>query len=96
MRTTTDYPKILFEIFATLPVITSSPERQFKGLKLLLKTQLKSVMKEESFDGLTKMKIQRELSISVEKVAEMFATDSRSAQYNCVTILLSKLPPKCY
>ena len=74
----TDYPKIsiLLQIFATLPVTSSTPERTFSVLKLL-KTYLRSTRGEDRLNGLTSMKIHREVSISADEVLDAPAANSR-------------------
>lgn len=72
------YPKIsvLLQIFATLPVTTSSAERTFSELRLL-KTYMRSTMGEERLNGLTSMYVQREVSVPPEEVIELLALQPR-------------------
>ena len=74
----TDYPKlaVLLQIFATLPVTTSYPERTFSVLRLL-KTYLQSVMDEERLNGLTSMKIHRDISVTPDEVTDILALKPR-------------------
>ena len=73
-----DFTKIstLLQIFATLPVTTSSAERSFSELKLL-KSYLRTAMGEKRLNGLASMNIQRDISVTPEEVIELLALDPR-------------------
>jgi len=72
------FPKIatLLCIFATLPVTTATAERTFSVLRQL-KTYLRSVMGEERLNGLTSLKIHREISVNPEEIIDILAATRR-------------------
>ena len=72
------YPimKTLLHIFATLPVTTASSERSFSALKLI-KTYLRSTMKEDRLDSLAHLYINKDISIDRDQVIDQFAKSNR-------------------
>ena len=74
----TFFPNIhtALKIFCTLPVTTSSAERSFSTLKLI-KTYLRNTMSENRLNGLAMLSIHRDISITVEEVINLFATDKK-------------------
>lgn len=72
------FPNIykLLQIFATLPITTSSSERSFSKLKLL-KSYLRSTMTESRLTGLALMNIHKDIDINVDLVIDHFAAQKR-------------------
>lgn len=68
------YPNIaiLLQIFATVPVTTATAERSFSSLRLL-KTYLRSTMKEERLNGLALMAIHKDVRFKYDDVITEFA-----------------------
>ena len=73
-----EYPKIstLLQTFATLPVTTSSAERSFSILRLV-KTYLRSTMRNDRLNGLASMYIERGIPVSPEEVLDDLALNPR-------------------
>lgn len=69
------YPNvfILLQIFATIPVTTATSERSFSSLRLL-KTYLRSTMKEERLNGLALMAIHKDVRFKYDDVITEYAT----------------------
>ena len=72
------YPIIetLLHIFATLPVTTASGERSFSALKLI-KTYLRSRMKEDRLYSLAHLYINRDINLDHDQVIDQFAKSNR-------------------
>jgi hypothetical protein len=68
------FPNIntLLQIFATLPVTTSTPERTFSRLRLL-KTYLRNTMGNERLTGLAHMFIHGDIQFTPDEVIDKFA-----------------------
>ena len=73
------YPNIaiLMQIFATIPVTTATAERSFSSLRLL-KTYLRSTMKEDRLNGLALMAVHKDVRFKHDDViTEYAATHNR-------------------
>lgn len=72
------YPitETLLHIFATLPVTTASGERSFSALKLI-KTYLRSSMKEDRLDSLAHLYINKDINLDRDHVIDQFAKSNR-------------------
>lgn len=70
--------KVLFQIYATLPVTTASSERSFSCLKYL-KNYLRSTMGEARLNGVAQMFINRDIKLNCEKVLKEFKIKKTSA-----------------
>lgn len=63
---------ILLQIFGTIPVTTSTPERSFSTLRRI-KTYLRSTMGQARLNGLALANIQKDRKISIEDVINIFS-----------------------
>ena len=63
--------KILLQIFVTLPMSSATAERSFSALRLL-KTYLRSTMREERLNGLALMFIHKTIPLSYESIIEKY------------------------
>ena len=67
----------LLQIFATIPVTTATAERSFSSLRLL-KTYLRSTMKEDRLNGLALMAVHKDVRFKHDDViTEYAATHNR-------------------
>ncbi|XP_054706649.1 52 kDa repressor of the inhibitor of the protein kinase-like [Uloborus diversus] len=67
---------VLLQIFATIPVTTSTPERSFSTLKRI-KTYLRSTMGEVRLNGLALANVARDRDVSVDKIIELFCKSKK-------------------
>lgn len=66
----------LLRIFATIPVTTATGERSFSALKLL-KTYLRSTMREERLNGLAHLFINKDIELVHNEVIDEFSKKNR-------------------
>lgn len=69
----------LLQIFATLPVTTSSSERSFSTLRRL-KTYLRNTTSEDRLNGLALLNIHRNVEVSADAVLDELAKSSRKLE----------------
>lgn len=76
------YPNVfkLLQIFATLPVSTSSTERSFSTLRRI-KTYLRNSTSEQRLNGLAMLNIHRDISISTNEIIDLLAKRPRRLDF---------------
>ena len=77
----------LLHIFATLPVATASGERSFK----LIKTYLRSSIKEDRFDSLAHLYINKDINFDRDQVFDQFAKSNRRYFSKICSVILFKM-----
>lgn len=68
--------KNLLQIFATLPVTTSTGERSFSALKYI-KSYLRSTMSELRLNGLAHLYLNKDIDLNYDAVIDHFGKQSR-------------------
>lgn len=66
--------KQLLQLMATIPVTSCCVERSFSALKRI-KTEIRSVMKEDRLEGLSMLEIHKDVLVEVDQVIDDFARD---------------------